>query len=1393
MKKILILTLSLLTINLVSKAQVEIVSSGTSGAYAVTVPGTFVLSNGLQVTFKAHTANTAGATLSVSGTAIKNITKLGGSVNIAGSDILTNQIVTVAYDGTTWQMISAVGSTPTAPTNYWSVNGTDIYNNNAGKVGIGKSTPSSTLDAAGDINSDDVYKLDGTTFLSNWNGNVLVGYTLATSLSGLYNTFIGEGAGQNTTTPARNTFLGRYAGNSNITGSDNTSLGAQAASNANSSYNTSIGAYSNTGLTSGQYNTSLGYSSGQINTTGSYNTFLGYNADATATNNNLTNATAIGYNAKVGQSNSLVLGGTGADIVNVGIGTSTPSAKLDVRAANVTPTATTVGNLNVFTTNAWGADLGASLTLGGAAGTTYPAVVFGTIEGRKTAAYGNDFLYGYLSFKTCESGTLWERMRITDNGNIGIGTSAPGQKLEIQDGDILLSNTANNPGLLRFKEGSANGGNFISFKAPTALTSNVNYTLPINVGAANDVLSSDGAGTLSWATPAASVNIYNSNGALTGARIVTQGANTLAFTATSVNAFSVDGTTFSIDALNNYVGIGTAPALPFDVANSTQTTTSRFTNTLNSNSQKMAVYGWTTGALGGTNIGGAFESMNSTGENYGIYGNASGNSGNKKGVYASASGTGTNNGGFFASSGGTNDYGVYTIATAAGTSNAFGIFSTAQGNGTGTTYGVYAQNSSSNTGATYAGYFENVNSTGSIIYGVRSNLTGNAGGAVTKYGIRSDVIGTASSNVGGYFRAVGGTTNHALQLVDGSEANNRVLTSDAAGMATWTDLSTLTSGGATAWTRVAPNIYPTSSTDNVGIGVATPTNKLDVEGAAVIGTTFSGTNTAPTNGLLVEGTMGIGTPSPGTYGLYSAVGTSTNKKTLTVSAFGTSFVDNAPAVLEIRGGTNTVGAEVGVIDFINTSNGSIDYNFARISAHRENANATFSSLRFYTRTGATLNEAMRINENGKIGIGITNPVEILEIGSIDSDIELETYSATESSSLHIKRGRGTLAVPTVPSSGDYYGGIGFQAWDGTAFQEGARIQGTVDGVVGATDMPGRLEFWTSPDGTASAVERMRVTNGGNVGIGTTAPGTSRLNVVIPSTDATNGIGLTVTNNYTGASTKYGIDVNVDGAGSGLKYGISSSVIGLAGDASTIYGYQVAMTPNGTGGSYGIYSSQSGVGTGTRYGIYNSVANSATSTSLGYGIYTTITKPAGSSGNTFAGYFSSSNAGAGTAYGIYSVGETYDYFSGSVGIGTNAPAYQLQLSLNSAGKPTSNVWTVVSDARLKTNVHPYEEGINELMKINPVWFTYTGEANMPKETGVGVLAQELQKIAPYMVKEWTYTPNDLASDELEKESSMSKQYLGVDNGAMTYMLINAIKEQQKMIEELKKEVEALKNK
>jgi len=92
-------------------------------------------------------------------------------------------------------------------------------------------------------------------------------------------------------------------------------------------------------------------------------------------------------------------------------------------------------------------------------------------------------------------------------------------------------------------------------------------------------------------------------------------------------------------------------------------------------------------------------------------------------------------------------------------------------------------------------------------------------------------------------------------------------------------------------------------------------------------------------------------------------------------------------------------------------------------------------------------------------------------------------TARYTSSLALKRTRGTEAAPTSVVSGDYLGRLDFQGHDGTSFVDAALIYAAVDGTPGTNDMPGRLVFSTTPDGASSPTERMRIDSGGNVGIG----------------------------------------------------------------------------------------------------------------------------------------------------------------------------------------------------------------------------------------------------------------------------------------------------------------------
>jgi len=226
-------------------------------------------------------------------------------------------------------------------------------------IGIGTTAPSATLDVNGSINAATGYNLGGSIFAigSPATGNVFLGFAgnttttgnaltasgrgaLLANTNGNYNSANGFHALYSNTTGAENTAIGMEALQANTTGNDNTASGVEALvynttggsntadGNAALFLNTTGGANTANGYqallynTSGYYNTASGFGALLYNKTGNYNTALGQGAGPDVHSTNLTNATAIGANAVVSQSNSLVLGAPG---VKVGIGTATPS------------------------------------------------------------------------------------------------------------------------------------------------------------------------------------------------------------------------------------------------------------------------------------------------------------------------------------------------------------------------------------------------------------------------------------------------------------------------------------------------------------------------------------------------------------------------------------------------------------------------------------------------------------------------------------------------------------------------------------------------------------------------------------------------------------------------------------------------------------------------------------------------------------------------------------------------------------------------------------------------------------------------------------------------------------------------------------------------------------
>jgi hypothetical protein len=147
------------------------------------------------------------------------------------------------------------------------------------------------------------------------------------------------------------------------------------------------------------------------------------------------------------------------------------------------------------------------------------------------------------------------------------------------------------------------------------------------------------------------------------------------------------------------------------------------------------------------------------------------------------------------------------------------------------------------------------------------------------------------------------------------------------------------------------------------------------------------------------------------------------------------------------------------------------------------------SSTFCITTGGA--ERFRINSSGLIGIGTTSPGFTLDVQSTTANLVATRFSAdTSPSQLILRKSRGgSVGTNTLVLANDSLGGVYFQAANGTSYTDAAGILAEVDGTPGASnDMPTRLRFFTTADGSGTLTERMRIDSTGRIGIGATAPG-----------------------------------------------------------------------------------------------------------------------------------------------------------------------------------------------------------------------------------------------------------------------------------------------------------------
>jgi len=152
--------------------------------------------------------------------------------------------------------------------------------------------------------------------------------------------------------------------------------------------------------------------------------------------------------------------------------------------------------------------------------------------------------------------------------------------------------------------------------------------------------------------------------------------------------------------------------------------------------------------------------------------------------------------------------------------------------------------------------------------------------------------------------------------------------------------------------------------------------------------------------------------------------------------------------------------------------------------------------------------------------------------------------------------------------------------------------------------------------------------------------------------------------------------------------------------------------------------------------------------------------------------------------------------GDVGIGYTNPAYKLHVN----GQVVASNVAASSDKRLKKNIKNLDYGLKDILKLEPVTFQYNGLGQIEDTDKLhfGLIAQELQKIMPELVEEYTMTEystdiNQYGEDEggFKRESvAREENYLLIRDSHIKYALINAVKEQQSLIDAQNDRIEKL---
>jgi hypothetical protein len=644
-------------------------------------------------------------------------------------------------------------------------------------------------------------------------------------------------------------------------------------------------------------------------------------------------------------------------------------------------------------------------------------------------------------------------------------------------------------------------------------------------------------------------------------------------------------------------------------------------------------------------------------------------------------------------------------------------------------------------------------------------------------------------------------------------------------------------GTATAYVSGLIN-NPTFSGNVIIEGDATIDGNLNVSGdinasgvviSGITGLFDAGTEALPSIAFALDPNTGIYNPSANEVGISTdgnerlrvdntgnvGIGTTSPSETLEVA--GNTILDASNATLKIKQGvTGTTGAIDFTLNSDSTSYGSLNLVYDDRITQGLRLNTTYpltlecgaSEEILFKRTTT---ESARIDSSGRLLIGtstalpvriattaITPQQQLAGISGTASTFVQGCASTTDSTSAFhwfAKFASGTINNnTTVVNANETLGTITWSGSDGTNQTQAAHIRCEVDGTPGANDMPGRLVFSTTADGASSPTERMRIDSSGNVGIGTTVPqATLDVNGDALINTLTVGLGgsSVATNTAFGQQALYSNTTGADNTAVG-RYALLNSTTGAdntavgnnalrnntEGDSNTAVGRQALFT--NTEGEFN-----------TAVGDATLNANTTGNSNTAVGRSALFNNTTGSH-NTAIGR----NALNNNTTGLGNIG-----IGGRNSAGTYAPVFNPTEENNRIVMGSTSVtnayvkvaWTVTSDARDKTNFASVPYGLDFVNQLEPTAYQFKAGSRHLRDPETNELipvtaADELPS-GPVL---YGFKAQDILALEgdnpviIDNEDPDHLRYRGE---ALVPVLVNAIKEQQVLIDALTARLDA----